>query len=436
MENLSQFDNLVRALGQDMQGPTTLLQAAIVIASLAVGWTLSLRLNRRWAAEQKLAWKLGRGGLERVAFPLVTLFGLLIGKIFHGRTHPDAILTVAISLVTAFALVRLAVYMLRHAFPPNPLLKASERFIALLLWSSVALHITGLDRPILAYLDEPVRLGTHDFTWLAVLTGVGSVAITLVVAMWLARLVETRLMGANTLDLSLRVVLSKFSRALLLVVAVLIALSLAGIDLTVLSVFGGALGVGLGFGLQKVASNYVSGFIILLDRSIRPGDVITVDNRYGTVSQLHTRYTVVKSLDGTEAIIPNDTLMTTTVINHSYTDRRVLVNMALQVAYSSPLDDVLPMLVAAASGAPRVLKDPAPNSVIKAFGDNGIDLELSFWIADPENGQGQLKSDIFRSIWRSFQLHGIEIPYPQSELKIIKLPEGLIPATGNPEKTN
>ena len=425
MENLSQLDDLLRALGEGRGSQAMLWQSGIIAASLALGWLISWRLKPRIVSEDVLRWKLGRGGLARVAFPLLTLVFLLIGKAVYGRGHPLAILNVAVSLVTAFALVRLALYILRHVFPPNPMLKASERFIAFILWGWMALYITGWHTLVRDFLHDELafKVGKVDLSALDLLQGFGAIVVTLLIALWLARLLESRLMGQEDMDMSLRVVLSKFVRALFLVVAVLIALQFAGIDFTLLSVFGGALGVGIGFGLQKVASNYISGFIILLDRSIRPGDMITADNRYGTVSQLNARYTVVRSLDGTESIIPNDTLMTTTVINHSYSDQRILLKLAVQVSYASPLDEVLVLLVDAAAGEPRVLKDPAPGAVVTGFGESGIDLEVQFWIADPQNGQSALKSSIYLAIWRAFKTQGVEIPYPQRELRITKSDE-------------
>ena len=425
MENLSQLDDLLRALGEGRGSQAMLWQSGIIAASLALGWLISWRLKPRIVSEDVLRWKLGRGGLARVAFPLLTLVFLLIGKAVYGRGHPLAILNVAVSLVTAFALVRLALYILRHVFPPNPMLKASERFIAFILWGWMALYITGWHTLVRDFLHDELafKVGKVDLSALDLLQGFGAIIVTLLIALWLGRLLESRLMGQEDMDMSLRVVLSKFVRALFLVVAVLIALQFAGIDFTLLSVFGGALGVGIGFGLQKVASNYISGFIILLDRSIRPGDMITADNRYGTVSQLNARYTVVRSLDGTESIIPNDTLMTTTVINHSYSDQRILLKLAVQVSYASPLDEVLVLLVDAAAGEPRVLKDPAPGAVVTGFGESGIDLEVQFWIADPQNGQSALKSSIYLAIWRAFKTQGIEIPYPQRELRITKSDE-------------
>ena len=425
MENLSQLDDLLRALGEGRGSLAMLWQSGIIAASLALGWLISWRLKPRIVSEDVLRWKLGRGGLARVAFPLLTLVFLLIGKAVYGRGHPLAILNVAVSLVTAFALVRLALYILRHVFPPNPMLKASERFIAFILWGWMALYITGWHTLVRDFLHDELafKVGKVDLSALDLLQGFGAIIVTLLIALWLGRLLESRLMGQEDMDMSLRVVLSKFVRALFLVVAVLIALQFAGIDFTLLSVFGGALGVGIGFGLQKVASNYISGFIILLDRSIRPGDMITADNRYGTVSQLNARYTVVRSLDGTESIIPNDTLMTTTVINHSYSDKRILLKLAVQVSYASPLDEVLVLLVDAAAGEPRVLKDPAPGAVVTGFGESGIDLEVQFWIADPQNGQSALKSSIYLAIWRAFKTQGVEIPYPQRELRITKSDE-------------
>ena len=420
MENLSQLDDLVRALGQDLGTPAMLWQLVIIATCVTAGWLASWRLKPRLTSEDTLRWKLGRGGLARVAFPLFTLVFVLIARAIYGHGHPKAILNLTVSLVTAFALVRLAVYMLRHVFPPNPLLKASERFIALMLWGWMALYITGAHQAVGSFLREDLafKIGKVNLSALDVVQGVGAIVVTLVVAMWLARLLESRRMGQDHIDMSFRVVMSKFFRALLLLIAVLIALQIAGIDFTLLSVFSGALGVGLGFGLQKVASNYVSGFIILLDRSIRPGDLITADNRYGTVSQMNTRYTVVRSLDGSEAIIPNDTLMTTTVINHSYSDHRLLLKLVVQVSYASPLKEVLTMLAEAAASQPRVLKDPAPSAGVTGFGESGIDLELFFWIGDPENGQSALKSGIYLAIWQAFQQHGVEIPYPQRELRV------------------
>jgi small-conductance mechanosensitive channel len=206
---------------------------------------------------------------------------------------------------------------------------------------------------------------------------------------------------------------------------VLIALPLVGIDLTVLSVFGGALGVGIGFGLQKIAANYISGFIILLDRSISPGALITIDNRYGEVTRLTARYIVLRSLDGTEAIIPNETVVNGTVVNHSYSDNAVRVELPIQISYQSNLELALELMQKAAWHHPRVVKKPEPIALVVAFADSGINLELYAWIADPENGRGNLRSELYLQLWSAFKAHGIEIPFPQREVRLVG---GSVPA--------
>jgi small-conductance mechanosensitive channel len=218
-------------------------------------------------------------------------------------------------------------------------------------------------------------------------------------------------------------VFARLGKAALLIVAVLVVLPLIGVDLTVLSVFGGALGVGLGLGLQKIASNYVSGFIILLDRSIRLGDMITADSHYGEVTNITTRYVVVRSLTGVEAIIPNDTLVTTTVLNHSYSDRSVRLVVRVQVAYRTDMAGVLSLLLEVARRHPRVLKEPEPTAQILQLAESGVDLELGFWIKDPERGSQNVRSDISVDLLSEFGSRGIEIPYPQREVRLVPVPD-------------
>ena len=220
-------------------------------------------------------------------------------------------------------------------------------------------------------------------------------------------------MRAETLHSSLRVVLSRLVKSLLVLVALLIVLPLAGIDITVLSVFGGALGVGIGFGLQKIASNYVSGFIILLDRSMQLGDIITADNFHGTLTQITTRYVVVRSPDGREAMIPNETLITQTVINHTHTDTNMRLATQVQIDYGADVEHAMRILVDVARQHPRVLADPPPVALLSKFADSGIDLELGFWIGDPENGSANVRSDLNIGVCRAFAAAGIRMAYPR-----------------------
>jgi small-conductance mechanosensitive channel len=236
-------------------------------------------------------------------------------------------------------------------------------------------------------------------------------------------------MGVTQMNLSLRMALSKAARTVLLILAVLVALPAVGIDLTVLSVFGGALGVGIGFGLQKVASNYISGFIILLDRSVRIGDLVTVDNKYGEVSQINTRYTLLRSMDGTESIVPNEMLISQTVVNHSLSKPSVRVALPVQVSYDTDLEQAEALLLEAAHDQKRVIFDDPenlPRVYLKEFADNGVLLELAVWIRDPTEGQNNLRSDINWAIWRRFKAAGIEIPFPQRVVHMV-LPSSLTP---------
>ena len=239
------------------------------------------------------------------------------------------------------------------------------------------------------------------------------------VALWISGLVEDRLRAADGLDSSLRVVFARMSRALFMAVAVLVALPLVGIDLTTLSVFGGALGVGLGFGMQKIASNYVSGFIILLDRSIRLGSVIAVGTDRGEVTRITTRYTVLKGVTGVEALVPNEVLIGSVVQNESYTDSRVRQAVHVQVAYGTDLEATLALLEKAAQSSLRVLADPAPKGYVLAFADSGVSLELGFWIDDPQHGTLDVKSDVNLAVWHALQGAGVAIPFPQREIRFL-----------------
>ncbi|HXS52574.1 MAG TPA: mechanosensitive ion channel domain-containing protein, partial [Usitatibacter sp.] len=234
---------------------------------------------------------------------------------------------------------------------------------------------------------------------------------------------ETRVMASESMEITTKVVVGKVVRITAILVAIFVALPFAGIDVTTLSIFSGALGVGLGFGLQKIASNYVSGFIVLLDRSLRIGDVVTVDGRKGEVKAIESRYTVIRGLDGVESIVPNETLITQTVSHHTYSDPKVSVVIAVSVAYESDVAKACEVLLEVAKRHKRVLDEPASAALVKEFGDNGIDLSLTVWIADPAVGEGRLRSDLLLDILASFKAHGIEIPYPRRDVRILATAE-------------
>jgi small-conductance mechanosensitive channel len=309
-------------------------------------------------------------------------------------------------------------------FKTESWLPTSERAIALAIFALVVLYFLGLFPEITGALDEvQIPLGKTRISLLSIGTAVLVVVFTLIVTLWISGLIEQRLNRATQFDANLRVVFGKFVRAVLLLVGVLISLQAIGFDLTLLSVFGGALGVGIGLGLQKLASNYIAGFTILMDRSIRLGDMVTVDGRYGAVSKVTSRYVVVRSLDGVEAIVPNETLVTTTVLNHSYSTRNVRVAVQVQISYDSDVDRALALMEEVGRGHERVLQTPdPPTAYLVSFGDSGIVLELGVWIADPEKGQLNLRSALNREILNAFGSNAIRLPFPQRDVRIVATP--------------
>jgi len=406
------FDGVAAALA----APTGWIELALLIACFAVARVVDRRVNvqRPTAVE---AVRVGLAGIDRLVFPLTVLVLLLPVLAAFRHYHAAFFLSLALPLVVALALIRLLVFALHGVFGGAAWLKISERAVSFTIWGLVVLYYLGVLPQIAVELEAmQIPVGRGHVSVLEIGKGIVVVLVTIAVTLWLSGLVEQRLARAEAIDANLRVVLSKFLRALIVVIGVLFALQAVGIDLTLLSVFGGALGVGIGLGLQKLASNYIAGFTILLDRSIRMGDMITVDGRHGVVTSVTSRYVVVRSLDGIEAIVPNETLVTTTVLNHSYTSRNARIALPVQISYDSDIDTALRLLTEAAMAQPRVLKSPNPPAAfVVRFAEFGIDLELGMWVGDPENGQAELRSRINRAIFAAFRDHGIRIPIPLRE---------------------
>jgi small-conductance mechanosensitive channel len=418
-------------LQADFSRPDVIWQIAAITLALAVAWWLSGWLeqkvrDRAEVATQTLengkatqALNLGAAAFSRVLFPLVVLLVVWLSKAILTWFYPVSLLKLAVTLALSFAIVRLMVYLLRKVFRTSAFLLAFERVVATLIWVGVALHLTGLLPELVAALQDIVLpAGKHKVSAYDILVGALSVTVTLLVAFSAGAALERRLMRSSAIDSSLRVVFARAGRALLIVLAVLIALPLVGIDLTLLSVFGGALGVGLGLGLQRIASNYVSGFIILLEKSLRIGDMVTADKYYGAVTQIKTRYTVLRALDGTEAIVPNELLVAQAVLNHSYTDRQIRLVTRVNVAYHHDPEQAMALMIQAARENPRVLEDPAPTALLVEFAADGFLLELGFWIQDPEEGRLNVTSAINVAIWRLFAANSIEIPYPHRDIRM------------------
>ncbi|MBT9566667.1 MAG: mechanosensitive ion channel [Thiobacillus sp.] len=429
MSSAVPFDNLLTRLYADSQDVALLWQVGVLALCALVAWGV-MRLGKPYLEDPQSIWSAGRAGVRRVGFPLLMLLAVVVGRDVAGlwlkTTH---LLNLAIPLLLALVGVRLVVYALRYVFASRESLRPWERSIAWTIWGAFALHVTGLLPRIHAAMESlAFESGGHRFSLMTLFQATVVVVVAIIVALTLARLVETRLMGFTQMNLSLRMALSKAARTVFLFLGVLVALPAVGIDLTVLSVLGGAIGVGIGFGRQKVASNYISGFIILLDRSVRIGDLITVDSQYGEVSQINTRYTLLRSLDGTETIVPNESLITHTVVNHSLSKPNVRVAIPIQVAYGADLEQAESLMLEAASEQRRVILDEpdnAPKVLLREFADNGIAMELAVWIRDAGVGLNNLRSDINWAIWRRFKSAGIEIPYPQRVVHLAH-PENII----------
>ncbi|WP_236778697.1 mechanosensitive ion channel family protein [Azoarcus olearius] len=427
-----EFARLLQDIWGDLQNPAVLWQIGALVGCLLLGWLIQRRALRRAAAAQgdegqaySAARRFGEHGMKRVIFPLSALLLVVMTRAVLVRYHNASLLDLAVPLLASLALIRFVVFTLRQAVGRSSWLGAFERVFASLAWLVVALHIVGWLPEVIEGLESvSVTLGSQKLSLWTLLLGTAMVMLTVLVAMWAGGALERRLAAAAGLDSNVRVVLTRVLRALLLVIAVLIALPMVGINLTTLSVFGGALGVGLGFGLQKIAANYVSGFILLLDRSLRIGNLIRVGNERGVVKEINTRYTVIRAANGVESIVPNETLVASVVQNETFTDSLVSLPLNFQVAYDADVEQAMRILETVAQLQPRVLQTPAPQAFLVDFGDNGINLRLSCWIGDPAAGTLGITSAINIEVWRRFKAEGIGIPFPQREVRLLPpLPE-------------
>ena len=400
----------------DMSTSVVLWQAALIIASLVTAWLINGVLRNYVMQHAPEHWKLAIGSINRMLFPLSALIFVLLSQLILSGWQHTGLLRLAGRLLLAMAAIRLIVYLLRYLFSPGGWLKALESVIAWSIWGTLALYLTGVWPQIMQSLaDMRFNIGKNPVNLLLVLQALLTVIVTIFIALWLSRVLENKLMRAEQVNVNLRVVLGKILRIVLLFIATLIALSAVGLDITLLSVFGGALGVGLGFGLQRIASNYVSGFIILLDKSMQIGDVISVDKHYGVVQDLRARYMVLSKLDGTHVIIPNETLITTAVVNHSLTEHKGRVQIDLAISFESPLELALQQMQDIAKQHARVLQIPNPAARIKGFSENGVELSLTVWVSDPENGVLSLQSALFMDIWKVFKKN--KITFAKTETK-------------------
>ena len=426
MNTLTDLQDLAASAGDLLSTASTWRQFAVVAAgfliALLAGHFLQQRLQPmvRPGAVTGIGRTAMRTGILAL-FPLLWWLALLTALAWlRRRGEPVDVLRLAAYLVGALAFIRMSVFVLRHSFSPGSRLKAWEWTLTVTIWGLVALHVLGLLPGVIEVLEEySVAVGQTRLSLYTVTSFVLSIALLSLLALWLTNGIQALLRRSQALDDSIKIVLNKLTRFLLLTLAVVVAMTTAGIDLTALAVFGGALGVGLGLGLQRILSNFVSGIVLAFEESIRPGDVISVGNTFGVVRGLHARYIEVRDRDGKDILIPNETLLTTEIVNWSHGDRNVRFRLPVQISYQNDPETAMAIMEQAARDTARVLADPPPAARLMGFGDNGINLELRLWVNDPENGANNVCSDVNLRIWRAFRTAGISIPYPQRDVRLI-----------------
>jgi small-conductance mechanosensitive channel len=404
---MTEIDDLLQQLAH----PGLPLEVAALAACLALAFAIAWLVGRRHSEES--VW-FGRATVDGLLFPLLALVFTYSASLALRGTIQVALLRIAVPVLVSLAGIRFLARVFTVVFPNSGLARLVERLFSWLAWIAAVLWIVGLMPRVMAEMDDIYfAFGHSRISLLAIVQAVLSSGGVLVITLWISAALERKVLSDTVSDLSLRKVAANAIRATLLLVGLLFALSAVGVDLTALSVLGGALGVGLGFGLQKLAANYVSGFVILFERSLRIGDTVRVDNLEGIVVDIKTRYTLIRSLAGVESIVPNEKLIAERIDNLSLSDPRVLLTTEVAVGYDSDVDLVQRLLVEAAAGAARVLAEPAPSAKLARLGTDGLEFTLLFWIQDPQGGQLGVKSEVNLRVLRALRGAGIDIPYPQ-----------------------
>jgi small-conductance mechanosensitive channel len=406
-------------------------EIASVTVCLYIGWLVGAALRNRYqrrgiTTPTALTWQyLASQGIVVVAPVVVALLLVIFAHGILFTAHFDVtLMDAAVLLIGAYVIVRIGVFLFAASLGNKSWMQHWENRLTLLIWLAIAAQHLGWLDPIVGALDSiGIAAGKTRITVWSILKLLFTLTLFVLMAAWISRWVERRLKKLTTLAPSTRIGIAKFANAFLIALSILMGLNAAGVDLTALTVLTGAVGLGLGFGLQSIAANFVSGFVLLMDRSIKPGDVISLSGQAGTstenfgwVQELRGRYVVVRDRDGVEMLVPNQQLISNAVINWSYTDPRIRLKLPIRVSYHDDPEVALQLLITACEGQRRVLREPKPVSRLMHFGESGIELELRFWIADPQDGVNNVRSDVNRAIWRLFKEHKITIPVAQHEV--------------------
>jgi small-conductance mechanosensitive channel len=410
-----------------------LTEIAAVAVCLGAGGIVGAVLRRRY---QRLGIKtqaaltrshFATHGVLVIAPVVVALVSVIIARSLLDTHYDVTLLDAAMRLISAYIIVRVGVLLFAASLGNQSWMQHLENRLTLFIWLVFAADYLGWLDPIIAGLDNiGIASGKSRVTVWSVLKLLFTLTLFVLVAAWISRWLDRRLKRLSNLAPSTRIGLAKFANAFLIGLSILMGLNAAGVDLTALTVLTGAIGLGLGFGLQSIAANFVSGFVLLMDRSIKPGDVISLSGQSGTstenfgwVQELRGRYVVVRDRDGIEMLVPNQQLISNAVINWSYTDPRIRLKLPVRVSYADDPEVALQILLTACEGQRRVLRDPPPVSRLMQFGDHGIELELRFWISDPQEGVNNVRSEVNRTIWALFKEHKITIPVAQREIRML-----------------
>jgi small-conductance mechanosensitive channel len=397
-----------------------------------VGMVLRRRARKRPGPPMALSWAYFTAQGTVAVLPVIMALALvLLARSSLQAAHFDiTLLGAAARLIGAYIVVRIGVLLFAASLGSKSWIQSWETRAAVLIWLAIAAEYLGWLDPIISTLDSlGIAAGKSRITVWSVLKLLFTLTLFMLAATWISRWVERRVKRLTNVAHSTRIGIAKFANAFLIGLSILMGLNAAGVDLTALTVLTGAIGLGLGFGLQSIAANFVSGFVLLMDRSIKPGDVISLSGQAGTstenfgwVQELRGRYVVIRDRDGIEMLVPNQQLISNAVINWSYTDPRIRLKLPIRVSYADDPEFAIKILLSACQGQPRVLPEPPPVARLMQFGDSGIELELRFWISDPQEGVNNVRSEVNRAIWRLFKEHKITIPMAQREILVRSAP--------------
>jgi len=424
----------VKQIFEQLTTPEVMAEVIALIMGVLLGNALAHYI-KRWlrplGARADLAvWsrRLVIAGMVLAPPFMVLVLVFLLRILFANFGLRVEVIDAAMDLATVLVLVRFAVHVLSVSLGPNSWIRAWEIRLTMVIWATISFQVLGWFSGIERTLDSIDLIpGKAQFSLWSLLKGVVVIAGFLIVTSLVARTIERRVMKMEGIAISPRIGISKFSTFSLLTLGVLLGINASDVDLTALTVLTGAIGIGLGFGLQTIASNFVSGFVLLMDKSIKPGDVIsftgttgTSSENFGWVQELRGRYIVIRDRDGVETLVPNQHFINNQVVNWSYSDQRVRIRLPVMISFQDDPELALQVLIDAAANHPRILKDPGPVSRLMSFENYGMRVEVRFWIRDPMNGVNNVRSDVNREIWRLFKKHGITIPVQQHEVRMVQ----------------